>query len=995
MNLVVTSILRSSYSDIENDMGEVHISQTMYAVEEEEANLRLILMDYSNWDDTYDYMTDQNSEFIDANFIDTTYENFHLSDVVIFNTSGGILYAEHYDEDSGSLVPISASLDRSISEGGNIFDIVSVTKSISGFMDLDGRLTVFACSGIYRGDESGPLAGFIWFSQTIDGTVIEHISDLTSYEVSIEKYDGADLIASIGSSNEQRLRIDGRVFIEESDDIILLYGCVDDYQGNPLVLITTPMDREIARQGEATLELMQFTVILLGALLLVIIMLLMEVFAVRRVVKLDRDVDRIGKAPTPGERVGIHGKDEISALSSSINNMLDSLEHAQEITKTSEIKHKEILADLDEMVFRFDKNFTVTFANESFWRYYGKKDEDDGRINVLSVIHPDDLGKIIEKVRSMNEQNTSVLIELRCLNKDKELRWQQWTIRPIIDEKGAADEFQSVAQDITEQKKANDELNRYKDELEERVDIRTADLMNANQSLEDEIERRRSLEKKLVESQKRYQAVVEDQTELIVRTTPSGTITFMNEAFLKYFGMGGKSPVNHTFVPNIMDEDASKYATFMASLDKDHPVGMIEYRVVRKDEVRWQQWNYRMLFDEEGAPSEVQGVGRDITHWKHMESEVAKANTLESLGMLAGGMAHEFNNVLTSVLGNITLAKKHLAIDDPLYTRLAITERSVYDAQKLTDSILTFADGGEPIKETLNIEDLLRRSGKDLTTGSDVVIHYSVPRDTWNIEGDRAQLVQAIRAILKNAVESMVDGGSVDVVATNVEHSEIATDLDGHSVRYVMIEVADKGYGISKESLPHIFDPYYSTKRSSGLGLSTALSIVKRHHGAIDVSSIVNVGSKFTISLPATDQNIEQAVTEPEDLVGSERILLMDDDEGVLEVGQELLRVHGFEVDGARTGEEAMDMYVSAKEQGRPYDLVIMDLTVKGGKGGKETVKELLAYDPDVRAIVSSGYSKDPVMAHYQEFGFKGVVKKPYLISEMTNEIRRVLDLED
>jgi PAS domain S-box-containing protein len=992
MNIIVTSILRTSYSDLENDMSDLHMSQTIGAIEEEESHLRLIIKDYSNWDDSYHYVTGENPSFIEDNFIEATFVNLQLTDIAIFNGTGDVLFADHYDNESSSLVPCSASLIDLISADGEINQRMSEDDEISGIINLDGELTIFACRGIFHSDQSGPVIGYLWFSETISDQTMGHISQLTSHEVFIEPFDEHSLSDMIGADEVEELKSGDMVAIEESEETMMLYRLMDDHRGNPAMLVSTPMAREVAQQGEETLILMQYSVLAMAVVLLTIIMLLLEMFTTRRIMKLDRDVDHIGRGTDAGGRVGDIGDDEISSLAGSINTMLGNLENAQRTTISSEARHREILADLDEMVFRFDGGYEVTFANESFWRYYGMDDEAGRKVNVLDIVDPEDIGSIVQRAKSMNEGGQSSTVELRSFDKAKEQRWHQWTIRPIFDDGGSLKEYQAVAQDITEQKKAVDSLKRYREELEERVRVRTSDLVKANDDLEEEIEMRRSVERKLIESQRQYQAVVEDQTELIVRLSPSGTINFMNEAFSKYFRLYDRRSTGLLFKPNVLEEDQDRYYAFLAGLGMDHPVGMIEFRIDLDGEVRWQQWNVRNIYSEAGELSEVQVVGRDITQWKLMEKEVAKAETLESLGMLAGGMAHEFNNVLTSVLGNITLAKNHLNEKDPLYERLESTERSVYDAKKLTDAILTFADGGEPIKESLDSGYLMDQSEKDLTAGSSVTINNSLENGLWNIEGDLAQLIQAVRAVVKNAVESMPNVGTVDVKASNlvVDGGNSVEDLAPG--RYVKIEVTDRGNGISKENLPHIFDPYFGTKRSTGLGLSTALSIIKRHRGTITVGSIVNVGSKFVIYLSAASRPAQQMVEAPEDLKGNERILLMDDDEGVLEVGEELLRAHGFDVDGARTGEEAMIMYRSATDAGEPYDLVIMDLTIKGGKGGKETIKELLDFDPDARAIFSSGYSKDPVMAHYQEFGFKGVVKKPYLIAEMTNEVRRVLD---
>jgi two-component system cell cycle sensor histidine kinase/response regulator CckA len=474
--------------------------------------------------------------------------------------------------------------------------------------------------------------------------------------------------------------------------------------------------------------------------------------------------------------------------------------------------------------------------------------------------------------------------------------------------------------------------------------------------------------------------------------TGEGSISFANGAFKRYYSLDGKRVLGQTFMPTLLDDDISKFTNFLAALTPYNPMGMVQYRVQLKEEIRWQQWTYRMIYDQNGLLREIQGVGRDITEQKRIEDEILRSDKLESLGMLAGGMAHEFNNVLTKVLGNITLAKTMVQPNDPLFKRLDNTERSIYDAKRLTDSILTFSDGGEPIKETLSVRDLLYDSSSTAVIGTNVSPKFDLQDDLFNIEADHSQMIQAMRAIFSNAVESMPNGGNVKVVARNVELETNENGLDLFPGSYVRIDIIDHGVGIPKEKLLHIFDPYFTTKGSGGLGLTTALSIVKRHKGNILVESAVSLGSKFGIFLPATLNEIrsdERAEVTRDMEIG--RVLLMDDEEGILEVGKELLQEYGYEVECARTGEEAVKMYDDALKAKRRFDIIIMDLTIKGGMGGREAIRKVLDIDPAARAIVSSGYSHDPVMAHYYEYGFKGVVKKPYMIADMIDEIQRII----
>jgi PAS domain S-box-containing protein len=395
--------------------------------------------------------------------------------------------------------------------------------------------------------------------------------------------------------------------------------------------------------------------------------------------------------------------------------------------------------------------------------------------------------------------------------------------------------------------------------------------------------------------------------------------------------------------------------------------------------------------DPSGKLAGVVLAFRDVTENRKLEAELSKASKLESLGLLAGGIAHDFNNILTGIFGNISLARMFAGQTSGVHERLDKAEQSCQRAKDMTSQLLTFARGGSPIKRTRATSQLVKESCDIAVLGSNVRCEFTFPPGLWAVDVDQTQIGQAINNILLNAVQAMPDGGIISVRAENVAAG--ARDGLPLSANYVRISIRDQGPGIVPEHLPRIFDPFFTTKfKGRGLGLATAYSIMKKHDGLIEVESRPGEGATFHIWLPASAQDpatIDSDHREPQP--GEGRVLVMDDEPDILNFAHAALSRLGYEVELARDGAEAIRRYTVARLNDRPFAAVIMDLTIPGGMGGKEAIRQLREIDPQVRAIVSSGYSNDPVMAEFRGHGFLGVVAKPYEVRELARVLRDVI----
>jgi PAS domain S-box-containing protein len=385
-------------------------------------------------------------------------------------------------------------------------------------------------------------------------------------------------------------------------------------------------------------------------------------------------------------------------------------------------------------------------------------------------------------------------------------------------------------------------------------------------------------------------------------------------------------------------------------------------------------------------------VFRDVTENRKLEAELHKASKLESLGLLAGGIAHDFNNILTAIFGNISLAKMSVSADDTAQERLARAEQACMRAKEMTNQLLTFARGGAPIKRVRAVPQLLKDSCDLAVLGANVRCEFSYGPDLRPVEVDQGQITQVRNNLLLNAVQAMPGGGTVKVRADNV-HVGSHPGLPLPDLDYVRISVQDQGRGIAAEHLPRVFDPFFTTKhKARGLGLATAYSIVRKHDGLIEVDSKTEQGAKFDIYLPVSTHPLLWESGNDDPLpTGQGRVLVMDDEPDILNLSHFALKRLGYQAELARDGAEAIRCYREAQEAGRPFSAVIMDLTVPGGMGGKEAIRHLLELDPQATAIVSSGYSNDPVIAEFSRYGFRGVVAKPYEIRELAKVLHDLI----
>ncbi|PCI06634.1 MAG: hybrid sensor histidine kinase/response regulator [Gammaproteobacteria bacterium] len=500
----------------------------------------------------------------------------------------------------------------------------------------------------------------------------------------------------------------------------------------------------------------------------------------------------------------------------------------------------------------------------------------------------------------------------------------------------------------------------------------------------------------LMDSQYQYRCLVDNSADEIYLHDDTGNILDANQMACNRLGYThdellsmnisdiktstSKHASVKTFAESLkLDKTYTIYGTHQSKNGKKYPV---------ETRIRRYTTNDKTL---------IVALARDITDRKKTEEEMARASKLESVGLLAGGIAHDFNNMLGIIQGYIDLASRSRHSPEKTEKHLAKATRAALQAAELTQQLLTFAKGGDPIKQAANIVEIIHQSTDFSLHGSNIKVNFSrlCTDDIWPANIDSGQISQVIQNLVINARQSMSEGGQLDItyencVMTEAENSEITQ----HEKR-IKITIKDTGTGIPQNIIGSIFDPYFTTKQQgSGLGLALCYSIITKHNGAITVDSTPGHGTCFTLYLPASNEHAatSSTVTSANANTTNARILIMDDDEMLREVTEAMLQNLGYSVTLSADGDSAFAQYQKAMNTKNPIDLVIMDLTIPNGIGGKEAIKLIQQIDPHVNGLVSSGYCNDPVMANHNDYGFVGAIKKPYSQDELGEAVNAILN---
>ncbi len=654
---------------------------------------------------------------------------------------------------------------------------------------------------------------------------------------------------------------------------------------------------------------------------------------------------------------------------------------AEERLLAREERFRMLTEQTSDWVWEVDENAVYTYVSPQVEKLLGYTPEQIVGKTPFDLMPPEEAERVGREFGAIAEQPRPFAnLENTNRHRDGRLVVLETSGVPIFDQQGELRGFRGIDRDISERKAAEQLLRQYRQRLEEQVAERTA-------------ERALAAERELLA------VTLRSIGDGVIVTDPAGTVLSVNRVAEELTGWSQREaagkPLGTVF--RIIDEQTRRPVEDPVSkvLQTGLVIGLANHTILvtRDGTERSIADSCAPIRDQDSVPRGVVLVFRDVTEKLRVERELQKVQKLESVGVLAGGIAHDFNNILTSILGNIGFAKLVLEPGHEIWQSLDDAEKASWRARDLTQQLLTFSRGGAPIKKPASLEALVRDAARFSLRGTKAGCRVHCSEQLWSAEVDHGQINQVFNNLLINASQAMPEGGTVTVSLENLAVRPGAALLLEPG-RYVHVAVTDQGVGISPRHLPKIFDPYFTTKqRGSGLGLAVSHSVVERHGGALRAESELGRGSTFHVYLPALAHQAPLASSrEPELRMGRGRVLVMDDEAAIRQLFGNLLSSLGYDCALAAEGREAVELYrAAAQEKGEPFDAVILDLTVPGGMGGREALRELVEIDADVKAIVSSGYSNDEVVAEFAEHGFRAAIAKPFGLAQLSKVLAEVV----
>ncbi|MCF8130293.1 MAG: PAS domain S-box protein [Deltaproteobacteria bacterium] len=535
------------------------------------------------------------------------------------------------------------------------------------------------------------------------------------------------------------------------------------------------------------------------------------------------------------------------------------------------------------------------------------------------------------------------------------------------------------------------------------IEEKTEKLSNMNKELHHEITERKEIEMALRVSERRFRDLAEMLPEAVFEADIDMNLTFVNEYAFSLFGYSKQDFENGLNGFDMLVPEERKLALDnITKRFRGEESAASEYRGLKKDGTTFPMLLHSSPIIHSGAVKGVRGIIVDISKLKRMESQLQQAQKVEAIGTLTGGIAHDYNNLMAIVIGNLSMAMEEAEPGSFLWDFLNEASRASSKVRDLTHELMSLSRGGAPVKEVGSLESLLKSATDVIPVENGISIKESISQDLKLVQYDQNQMGAVFRNVVTNAYEAMPNGGTIRIKAENlrIEDMKQNSHLPIEPGDYIHISIQDQGKGIPKEFLDKIFDPYFSTKargvkKGMGLGLTTAHAIVSQHRGHIAIDTSFGAGTTVNIYLPAVSRQAESETKTPlqEDFTSSKkRVLVMDDEDRLRNLAEKMLERLGYAVETVKDGVEAIEAYKRQKDSGEAYDAVILDLTIKGGMGGEQTIRELLKIDPGIKAIVSSGYFNDPVMADFRKYGFKGAMSKPYKKKSLEEMLEKLFE---
>jgi PAS domain S-box-containing protein len=666
---------------------------------------------------------------------------------------------------------------------------------------------------------------------------------------------------------------------------------------------------------------------------------------------------------------------------------------AEDELRESEQKYRQLIESARDIIYTVSLDATITSMNPAFESLSGWSSSECIGKPLPSLVHPDDWPLALEMGLLTLRGERPPIHEVRILSKSGEYVTGEFSITPFI-QKGSVAGILGIGRDITELRRAEEALQKAHDELELRVKERTAELSKTNALLKREIAQRNLAQEALRESEKKYRFVVDNANDAIF-IVQDEVVKFPNPKTSDLTGYSAEELSKISVVNLIHPEDMEMVRDrHQRRLSGKKPPATYSFRIFNKArEEIWVLLN-TVLINWEGRPATLNFL-RDMTQQKKFEDQFQHIQRMQSLGTLAGGIAHDFNNLLMGIQGNVLLMILDRQPSHPHYERLKNIEQYVRDGAELTKQLLGFARGGKYEVKPTNLNEIVKKSCEMFRrTRKEISIHSKFQENTWTTEVDRVQIEQVLLNLYVNAWQAMPRGGELYLQTENLTlDKSYVKPFEVNPGRYVKISITDTGVGMDEATQQRMFEPFFTTKgmgRGTGLGLASVYGIVKNHGGFVKVYSKKGQGTTFNIYFPASGKKVvvvEEKRSE-DILTGTGTALLVDDEDMIIDVGKQLMQKLGYETFIAGSGKEAIEIYRMNKEE---IDIVIVDMIMPGMSGG-ETYNKLKEINPDIKVLLSSGYSINGLATEILKRGCNGFIQKPFNMKDLSKKLREILD---
>ena len=959
---VSSSILLKDFAGLEQRDVIRDVKWVQSSVAGQLAYLNDKLTDWIFWDDTYQFVEDRNKNYVRNNLGDTALANLRVNFVVFVNHKNQVVWSKGFDLNAQKSTPAPESLLRLLDDRNLLLQHASVDSAHSGVVLLPEGPALVASRPIVTSHRTGPIRGSVIFGRFLDAKMVKRLAAMTELTLTVRRADDPQLPVDFRRAKAE-IRETGAVWLRPQDDnYISGYAVWNDVFGKPALLLRVEEPRDILTRGRQTIRYLVTSLLVIVLCFGLAMTVVMERLVLTRLARLIRDVDRIGANGDVSSRVTVRGGDEFAGLAIALNKMLDALQHSQGEVRESQRQLTSLLGHLPGLVYRFrnDGERTMEFASEgclALTGYPPREFTGGQKISYAQLIHTEDRDRVRQEVREAVLANRPYQLQYRITTASGETKsvWEEG--RGSIPANGETGFLEGFISDVTQQKLTADRL--------------------------------------------RLQgAALESADNAIVLTDRNGMIEWVNPAFTKLTG--------YTFAEAYREKlsllkSGNHELAFYENMWRTILAGNVWHDELvnrRKDgSLYTERMTITPVMDELGQIAHFIAIKEDITEQKTLQEQFLQAQKVEAVGRLAGGVAHDFNNILTAIGGYAELMIRKIAPSDPLHRQVEHVRAATERASGLTRQLLAFSRKQTLQPRVLDLGNVVNDIEKMLQRliGEDIELHTIRGVAVGHVRADPAQIEQVVLNLAINARDAMPHGGKLTVEVSNTTLGEkYAHRQDGIPPgAYVMLAVTDTGVGMDDEVRKHIFEPFFTTKpqgEGTGLGLATCYGVVKQSGGHIDVETGIGRGTTFRIYLPRVDAEVDR---QPERAKlqqlpgGQETILVAEDEPGVRKLSVDVLRGLGYRVIEASNGEEGIR--AATEESDEKIDLLFTDV-VMPQIDGKQLADWFEATRPATKVLFTSGYTADAIIRRGILEDRIAFLEKPYTPTTLAQRVREVLD---